>query len=373
MSKMLRYATVLAAVCLGAAAPGNARLDPARLAGFTDIYAPKPKTRDYELYMAAYKGEEIRNDIVERRRGDWIKVEAREGKGLNVQYVHVPTGVVIERKDDFLNIRSPESAPTPGIDYASKKTKRSWKAAGQSCRIWEVYRGVDAGYTIFTRFGCITGDGIEVARWTTGRTGGDVGDKTTGYHLVKRKLADADVHPSASAFDISAWLKAQPPLEGQADYEVTLKAEGSADAMTIRRHGGWTFTETVNADGSRDMFSDRDDGVTVSARVSAAGTPLSYTARRGAEPEALPVVRLPLPPQTVLNQTCDWFDAMPYAADAGRHECRTADGVILVVRKVSRGEETTLTATAVNRRPMTRADLLPPDWLLDLKRWGAKG
>lgn len=371
MSKLLRYATVLAAVCLGAASPGDARLDPARLAGFTDIYAPKPKTRDYELYIAAYKGEDIRNDIVQRRRGDWVKVEAREGKGLDVQHIHVPTGVVVERTDDVLNIRSPESAPTPGIDYASKKTKRSWKVAGQSCRIWEVYRGVDAGYTLFTRFGCVTGDGIEIAHWTTGRTGADVGDKNTGYHLVKRKLADTDVQPTAATVDISAWLKPQAVGAGQPDYEVFLKAEGSAEGMTIRRHGGWTFTETLNADGSRDMFSGRDDGVTVSARVSPAGVPLSYTARRGAEPEALPEVRLPLPPQTVLNQTCEWFDAMPYAADAGRHECRTADGVILAVRKIARGEETTLTATAVNRRAMTTADLLPPSWLLDLKRWGA--
>ena len=373
----LRLATALVAVCLGAAAPA-ATLSPGRLAGFTDQFTPRPKGPDYELRMAAYRGETLRTELVIRRHGDWTRVERREGGGLRVQRIHGPTGVIVERDDSAgaatgsLSIRAPDGAPSPGIDYESRKTKRKWKAAGQKCDIWEVYRGADQGYTTFTRLGCITRDGIEVARWTTGRTGADLGERMTGFYLWRGKVPEADVRPPAAALDLPGWLGAEkaPAAGAPADYEVVLKAAGVADTVTIRRHGAWTSTETANADGSRDLFSDRDDGVTVSARIGVSGAPESYTARRGPKPTAAPEVRLPQPAQTVLGLTCEWFDAMPYAADAGRHECRTADGMVLVIRKFSRGEAETLTATTVSRRPLATADLLPPSWLLDLTRWG---
>lgn len=375
-SAALRLATVFAAVCLGAAAPAGS-LTPGRLAGFTDQFSPRAKGPDYELRMAAYRGEVLRTELVIRRHGDWTRVERREGGGLRVQRIHGPTGVIVERDDTAgaatgsLSIRAPDGAPSPGIDYESRKTKRKWKAAGQKCDIWEVYRGVDQGYTTFSRLGCVTRDGIEVARWTTGRTGADLGERMTGFYLWRGKVPEAEVRPPAAALDLPAWLGAEKVVAGApADYEVVLKAAGVADTVTIRRHGGWTSTETANADGSRDMFSDRDDGVTVSARIGAAGAPESYTARRGPEPTASPEVRLAEPAQIVLGLTCEWFDAMPYVADAGRHECRTADGIVLVIRKFNRGHDETLTAATVSRRPLTTADLLPPAWLLDLKRWG---
>lgn len=378
MLNLFRPSIVLAAaVCIGAAAP-PAALAPSRLAGFVDLYVPAGRGKDYELRLASYNGDKTRSEWIVRRHGQWAKVERRDGGVLTVQQVHIPTGVVIERADksaagiETLSIRSPDAAPTPGIDYASRRTKRSWKAAGQKCRIWEVYRGVDAGYTTFTRFGCVTRDGIEVARWTTGRTGADLGERATGYYLWRGKMAEADVRPSGASLDVSAWVGARPGDVG-VDREVVLKADGASETVILRRHGGWSFAETVNADGSRDMFSDRDDGVTVSARIGPAGAPQSYIARRGPRPEVSPKVRLDQPAQTVLGQTCDWYDVMPNVADAGRHECRTTDDTVLAIRKFSRGGETMLTAVSIGSRPLTDAEILPPAWLLDLRRWGVPG
>ncbi|MBP7703905.1 MAG: hypothetical protein KA105_01315 [Caulobacter sp.] len=325
--------------------------------------------------MAAYTGDSVRTEIITRRHGDWARVERKEGETQLIQQVHLPTGVIVERADNpggagVMSIRAPDSAPTPGIDYASRQTKRSWKAAGQKCKIWEVYRGVDAGYTTFTRFGCVTRDGIEVARWTSGRTGADLGERVTGYYLYRGKMDDKDVRPTATSLNVVVWLGADPAAPG-GDYEVVLKAEGSSETIRIRRHGAWTSAETVNGDGSRDIFADRSDGVTVSARIGAAGAPVSYIARRGLKPEEGAEVRLPQLGETVLGQACDWYDVMPNAADAGRHECRTAGGEVLVVRKFVRDEATTYRATTLERRPLTTSDLLPPAWLLDLSRWGA--
>jgi len=374
MSKTLPLAT-LAAVCL-AATPAVA-LEPGRLAGFTDLFTPKPRGPDYELHMASYRGEALNTQLKIRRHRDWVRVERSDAEGLRVQRIHTPTGLIVERTDSpaagiaSMSIRAPERTPSPGFDYASRKTGKTWKAAGQRCDIWEVYRAVDQGYTTVTRLGCVTRDGIEVARWSNGRTGNLLGDRITGYYLRRGKIDVTDIRPPMPALDLSAWLVAKPAAAtGADDYEVVLTGERTRDAVTIRRQGGSTFTETVNADGSRDMFSERDDGVTSSARVGPTGAPESYTARRGPAPKTSPDVRLPLPAQTVLGQTCDWFDAMPDLADAGRRECRTPDGVVLVIRQSGLDGDETLTATSVSRRPLGAADLLPPAWLLDLSRWG---
>ncbi|MES2032820.1 MAG: hypothetical protein V4466_01465 [Pseudomonadota bacterium] len=375
MFKILRLATALAAVCLGAATPAAA-LEPGRLAGFTDLFTPRPRSPDYELHMASYRGEKLNTQLKIRRHGDWVRVERNDTEGQRIQRIHTPTGVIVERTDSpatgvgSMSIRAPERTPSPGFDYASRKTGKRWKAAGQRCDIWEVYRAVDQGYTTVTRLGCVTRDGIEVARWSNGRTGGLLGDRMTGYYLRRGKMDEADIRPPTPALDLSAWLIAKPAAAtGGDDYEVVLKSERGPDTVTLRRQGGSTFTETVNADGSRDMFSDRDDGVTVSARVGATGAPESYTARRGPPPKTSPDVRLPLPALTVLGQSCEWFDAMPDLAGEGRYECRTPDAVVLAIRKSGLVDET-LTATTVSRRPLAAADLLPPAWLLDLNRWG---
>lgn len=376
MSRTLRLATLLAAAGLGAAAPAMS-LTPGRLAGFTDLFTPRPRGPDYELHMASYRGEALHTRLKIRRHRDWVRVERSDAEGVRLQRIHTPTGVIVETADTpatgiaSMSIRAPDRTPSPGFDYASRKTGKIWKAAGQRCDIWEVYRAVDQGYTTVTRMGCVTRDGIEVARWSNGRTGNLLGDRITGYYLRRGKMDEADIRPPTPALDLSAWLAARPAAAGNPDgYEVVLKDESARRTVTIRHQAGASYTETANPDGSRDMFGDRGDGVTVSARVGATGAPESYTARRGPAPRTLPDARLPLPPQTVLGQTCAWFDAMPDVADAGQTECRTADGVVLVVRKSGPDGEVTLTAVTLSRRPLAAAELTPPAWLLDLRRWG---
>jgi hypothetical protein len=379
MDRLTIFAFVTAVAVTGPADAAPAEpAAPGRLAGVTDVFAPRPRTPDYELHMASYRGEALQARLLIRRHGDWIRVERQESDRSRIQQIHAPTGVIIDRYGSpaadigGLSIRAPESAPTPGIDYASRKTGRTWKVAGQRCQIWEVYRGLDRGYTTFTRLGCVTRDGIELARWTTGRTGDLLGERMTGFYLIRRRMAQVDVGPPGPMLDVAAWLSGTTGSGSDASnaYEVVLKAEGSPNAMTIRRSGGSTFTETVNADGARDMFIDRGDGVTVSARIGPTGAPESYTIRRQPRPDAPREVRLPEPARTVFGQSCDWIDVMPDVADAGRHECRTGDGVILAIRKLSRGGDTQLVATSVSRRALATAELLPPAWLLDLKRWG---
>jgi len=75
--------------------------------------------------------------------------------------------------------------------------------------------------------------------------------------------------------------------------------------------------------------------------------------------------------ETVLGRTCTWVDAAPYVHDIGRNECRTADGLTLIVVKSSRDDPFfRAVAVSVSRRRLTDAEILPPAWLLDLRRWG---
>jgi hypothetical protein len=74
--------------------------------------------------------------------------------------------------------------------------------------------------------------------------------------------------------------------------------------------------------------------------------------------------------EIVLSETCNWFDMMPNVMDAGLHECRTADGVVLKDLRISRGSYHTFVATGLTRRPVTLVEVLPPGEMLTARSWG---
>ena len=46
--------------------------------------------------------------------------------------------------------------------------------------------------------------------------------------------------------------------------------------------------------------------------------------------------------ETVLGETCRWFDMMPGMMDAGRHACLTSDGIMLKENLYGRGQQAKL-------------------------------
>jgi len=74
--------------------------------------------------------------------------------------------------------------------------------------------------------------------------------------------------------------------------------------------------------------------------------------------------------EIVLGEPCRWFDIMPDAADAGLHECRTADGVVLKELRISRGTYQPFIATRLTRGRVALTKMLPPADMLAPRTWG---
>src|SRR5262249_40594873 len=74
---------------------------------------------------------------------------------------------------------------------------------------------------------------------------------------------------------------------------------------------------------------------------------------------------------TVLGESCDWFDMAPGVMDAGRHECRTRDGIVLKEKNFGWGSSSWgLVAAHLSRRPISVEEVTLPAELLAPKFWG---
>jgi hypothetical protein len=74
--------------------------------------------------------------------------------------------------------------------------------------------------------------------------------------------------------------------------------------------------------------------------------------------------------ETVLGESCRWFDMTPGMQDAGRSACRTNDGIVLKEEASSRGGSWTWTAIRLTRRPMSLDEIKPSPALLEPRLWG---
>jgi hypothetical protein len=73
--------------------------------------------------------------------------------------------------------------------------------------------------------------------------------------------------------------------------------------------------------------------------------------------------------ETVLGETCTWFDLLAGAADAGLTQCRTDDGLVLKERRTGRGLWVDLVAVSLERSAVTPSQVSPAG-MLARANWG---
>ena len=162
--------------------------------------------------------------------------------------------------------------------------------------------------------------------------------------------------------------------------ELSRDSPGSEKSIrTTRRLGPWQFLdETVN--GVRREFEITHDSQRMHFKYigERSGTTQWLTVTR---PSSLPVDSSLLSSaaqrkgvnrsETVLGETCSWFDMMPGVADGSRWACLTHDGIILKDEISSWGSHLrTWTAVSFARRPVSLDEIKPPAELVDPKTWG---
>ena len=250
------------------------------------------------------------------------------------------------------------------------RTAQSEQILGERCTIWRAEPEAEGpAYTA-----CIAADGV-VLRDTVLYRDGSVMSERLALSVERRPVASAEVLPPREVLDWGHWLGPSPAR----------RQENYALSLATRNGNGAALQRIFLSDGVAKSEEQRTGGELTSLGVTAPGVGLGY---HGAEPQlslsrvtgspgpgpaaafgSAPLAeRLPL---RLLGETCSWFNAAVGVSDYGRIECRTADGLPLVIEEYSRGSSRgRWEAVSLTRGRTPAGSVRPPADLLSWRRWG---
>jgi hypothetical protein len=344
-------------------------------------FAPIANVSDYVVTMVerGFQSEEPRPRIVSHHR-NWTRVDSVDQPfGAAVPYnvsaffsTHRKTEIRVYRSDLIVQmIRGSE--PSPWREMAPRNTGERQSHLGESCTVWDVWRVASDPTGGLTHLSCITDDGIELWHKSVGRHG--VLGSAEAVRVERRSVAPAEVRPTPRLLVPDWWTSdlgeaTEPEVP---DHEIIVTSETGA-LRTSLRHGAWqSVEETLN--GVRQL------------RVSHSGVhrpALECTSDKTGAPKRLTITR-PVPTdavlpgstpadlnqtETVLGESCRWFDMWPGTLDGGLHFCRTDDGIVLKESRRTNGTTTGWTAVRLARRPVRLDEIKHPDILHNARVWG---
>ncbi|HVY59452.1 MAG TPA: hypothetical protein VHA77_16495 [Xanthobacteraceae bacterium] len=361
-----------------------------------DVIAnPPPSARllvasgvDYEATMVVSEGKKPDQRISIVRSGPWQIERSLDSPDQSVTYSNFDTGtsIVITRNSDgsyrSLSIsRSPSDGS--GHDVHRTKTDQTDSVLGENCTVWRSTRGSATGY-----LDCVTTDGIDL--WTRVElTSGYVWRSARVTKLVRRDISPEEVQFPGEVLDWSTWYQSPPQTvsepAGARNYEVQLQehfqraGEDRLTTIVHRRRGGEEFSEHRGWRGARVNFT--------SAILS-----LSYTEGPDGRADHLGIRRRDAlstgdntarlenltrrtdRTETVLGENCTWFDIAPGMADGSNWECRTIDGIAVVLDHSGSRPRTVAISRAISirREQVTERDMVPPPKLFDWATWGVR-
>jgi len=346
-------------------------------------FAPFPNPPDYIVTMAErrFQSEEPSPRIV-RHQGGWIRVDRVTQPFGTATHFMVTNYLSADGKTQIRVYKSDLSVqmvlggePSPWRDTTPRNTGERRSHLGESCTVWEAWRVPSGPGGGLTHLSCVTDDGIELWHKSVGRHG--VLGSAEATRVERRPVAPEEVRPALRSMLPDWWAHEAGEAVAPAppDHETVMKSEAGA-VRTTRRHGGWqSVEETAN-------------GV-LQLRISHSGLPrlkLDYVSNTGA-PKQLSITRLApsgaelpreTPPlamnqtETVLGESCRWYDMWPGVMDAGLHLCRTDDGIVLKETRLSMGSTIRWTAVRLTRRPVGLDEIKLPEILRDVPALGSK-
>jgi hypothetical protein len=218
---------------------------------------------------------------------------------------------------------------------------------GERCRVWQAIRAGSAGHD-FVQSGCVTADGVELWRRQASI------DAVFATKVVRGPVPAGAVRPPVEVLSLDHWVPRARTEDHSKDYEVVLTAP-SGLRMTTRRSGDWiVIEEDLVRGGSRLTIGNVSEGFGLTYLRSPNGQRQlqirRVTPTRDAVDQQAGVRVADRADDTVFGQVCQWWDMMHGVMDAGRLECRTADGVVLKEERIVRGGGTMWVATKLTRK-----------------------
>jgi hypothetical protein len=347
-------------------------------------FAPLANQPDHVVIMVeSGHGEKItaRNVI---HRGDWTRID-HGGSYPATEYASANVNVWIYGQGSSISFVRGSEPNYSDTDRVARNTGERQIHLGESCTVWDVWRKKRerTGYNL-SHLSCITDDGIEL--WQ--RSVGDFGtsESAEATHIERRPVALDEARPPRALLTLDWWDQNVPSPTAPAtpDHETIMELSGNSaetgnSVRITRRLGPWQYLEETVADVRRTLEIEHDSNQ----------MRFEYARDKSGTPERLIIMRLDSEPaattapgslqprpadmnrsETILGETCGWFDMTPGMADTGHSACLTRDGIVLKEERYSRSGRGTWTAVSLTRRPVSLDEIKPPAALLEPQSWG---
>jgi len=305
------------------------------------------------------------------RSGSWVKDERIDSQGSRTIYSDFASGTsftLYRNRDGAVAGLVVERNFEPDGRYGIRRQSTGDRdvAAGEPCAVWTQFSAVIGTETK----SCETADGILVRTRHLGRVIADA------VSVERRPVRPEEARPPADLFAMVRWPRFDRP-EGMG-YEVVLtsRSRGTERTSVLRRQGRLTSSRR---EGRRDegLEFSASDGVTsysyqVDPRGRAvrlnAGLPRLRISDIPSRWEAVPGRRV----RRVLGEPCTWQINAAFQSTDTHYQCRTADGVPLMLEDQWHWDSIVdvYTARRLTRRPLTEVDIAPPAAADDWATWG---
>jgi hypothetical protein len=268
--------------------------------------------------------------------------------------------------------------------------------AGERCAVWAEKDSPGRGAS---RSACVTSDGIVLRDKVAVCCGGMM--ELRAIHVERRTVRLADILPPREALDWARWAAAaaatRPIVPSQAPSNYALSLAGYASrwsaeriAKIYRSDGVWKSVEYRGVALSLGSPSDANkvdsSGIDFASarkieilgpniwlnydRVDASLQIARSPERAWWHPD-YPSAPLAKESGTALGERCDWFNATVDVADYSGEECRTSDGLPVIIIERQRGHPSdNWTATSLRRGQTPQGSVRPPGWMMSWAFWG---
>lgn len=257
---------------------------------------------------------------------------------------------------------------------------------GDTCRFWEVvHRRTDVKEDGIKYLECYTLDGIQLVEKFPSHQPGEFSVISTLSKLKRRQVARHEVYPDKKLLDVSYWIgpvgSAKFVSSKRPDYVV--KYEGSGSSVVRKRHFPWISVEVDAKGRGRELRGwNETNWAGWSVDMDERGRPDVFYIVNAVTGEQDPAMRtrsfdLVTNPEkmgksdVILGEDCEWYNMAPNVADAGQHQCLTADKIPLAIEHTSAWSSSTmLIAVDVSRKSVRFDEVLPKQELFDPSFWG---
>lgn len=256
----------------------------------------------------------------------------------------------------------------------------------ESCRWWSLRQHrVDVADDGWPYGECYTGDGLLIAT----RRGPYGKDATYFMELAKeiyrRPVTMSEILPAPVLLDPTIWIDygrgSDQATRSLPDYVVTYQDDKTT--VERKRHFPWLREKRTDPAGLRHVRAWSEIApVGWSMRMGTENRPgVFYIADRklgdwetrafGSEFDLVTTPIKTSDRETILGETCIWYDMAPGIYDAGQRQCLTSDMVPLAIEHYGDVSGVTrMTALKVSREPVSFDEMKPPKEWFDLSYWG---